>query len=62
MPEFGAALILEFVPGTTGSGAQRTTALDHEIIDYPVKIETVIESALRKIHEIGDRDWRLLRV
>ena len=36
-------LVGETVPGTTGSGSQRATALDHEPVDDAVKAEPVVE-------------------
>ena len=48
------------VPGARGRaagiGAIRAAELEHEALDHPVKVESVVEAALRKLDEVAGGD------
>src|ERR1700681_2664378 len=48
-------LVSEAVSGATPCGPFRTAALDHEVIDDPVKREPVVEPLAGKEDEVVDR-------
>src|SRR5204862_7586565 len=47
-------LVLERVARAAGPGPLRTPALDHEIWDYPVEDQAVVEAIGRQLAEVGD--------
>jgi hypothetical protein len=53
--QFGRALVLEAVTGSSRAGAVRAAALDHEIRYHAVESQTVVIASLGKIDEISDR-------
>ena len=56
----GFAFALELVTGATRAGAERTTALDHEVANDPVKAEPIVVTFLNEVYEISARDRRLI--
>ena len=50
MPEIRAEFIGESVSRAAGSITLRASALDHEIIDYPVELQSIIERNTGFIH------------
>src|ERR1700680_2800177 len=50
----GVDLVLEGVPGAAGARPLRTAALDHEVLDHPVKGEPVIEPLRGELAEVLD--------
>jgi len=53
-------LVFELVARAAGATTLRAAALDHEIGDHAVEDQAVIEAALDQVHEVGDRQRRLV--
>ncbi len=54
--------VLELVTGTASASACGVSSLDHEVADYPVKGDAVIEAFFGKEDEVIDRFWGVLRI
>ena len=48
--------------GTAPTSARRVTALDHEILDDPVKLGAVVISPVGELGEVPARSWSVLPV
>ena len=53
--------IFKAVTRTAGASALRATTLDHEVADYAVEIQAVVEVVLRQVGEAGNGNRRLVR-
>ncbi len=51
----GIKFVLEVVTWPTGSSAAGTTSLNHELLDYPMKFETIVKALIGKVDKIGHR-------
>lgn len=60
MTQAAIELVFKSIPWTTGTAAQRATALDHKVTNHPVKVESIVEVFVCKIDEACHGDGRLL--
>ena len=58
--QFGHEFVFEVVAGTAHAAALRTAALDHEIADDAMKLQSIIVAALGQVDEIGNGDGGLI--
>ena len=60
MTTIGMALIPKTITGASGSFAMRTPPLDHEIVDNPMKNQSIIEALFTQFNHVGNRVWCLV--
>ena len=62
VPTRGAELVSEVVARSAHPGAGRVPALNHEIVDDPMKLQAVVVPALRQVDEVRHRQRGLGRM
>jgi hypothetical protein len=58
--QFAGAFVFETIAWATHAAAIWATALNHEISDYAVEIQTVVVAVLNQVDETGASDWCLI--
>lgn len=51
--------VLDFVPWSTGAGAQRTSSLHHEVGNDTMEGKSVVKAFFRKLDEVFNGVWRI---